>query len=529
MTPSGPTRLGGVRQRSVLAILLLHANRIVSIDRLADELYGESPPVSAVTQVHRQISELRSLLDPDRPAGAAGGLIETRTPGYRIAIGPGALDLATFESRVEAAGSALASGDADTAVRLYREALALWHGEPLADLMFEPFARSVVVRLNELRLAATEKCLEAELALGRGPELVPELERLVAEHPLNERLRGELMVALYRAGRQPDALEEFRAARAALVEAFGLEPTPALRELEARVLAQDPSLDAPSTLPTVPPREERRTVLLVARGDAALGRLGEVGRCLAGLGRHELLLTQAVESEASLAGAVAGTRALRDALARGGVSARAAAFVSGALGVDAGRLALAHDADVMVVDAVGEIAPDGLASEDMAILLERSPCDVALLAGAAQLTFADGIAVMFAGGDHDWAAAELGAWLAAGADAPLRLIGVRGREGADASRLLASASIVIQQVVGIDVEPVLADAGPDGLVEAAREAGVTVVGLSSRWRREGLGASRRALLQAGSPTLVVHRGARPGGLAPREQLTRFTWTIAAGG
>ena len=136
---------------------------------------------------------------------------------------------------------------------------------------------------------------------------------------------------------------------------------------------------------------------------------------------------------------------------------------------------------------------------------------------------------LFAGGEHDWAAAELGAWLAAGASARLQLVGVRGRDGSDASRLLASASIAIQQVVGVDVEPVLADAGPDGLVAAAGSAGVVVVGLSPRWRREGLGESRRALLAAASPTILVHRGARPGGLAPREQLTRFTWTIAAGG
>ena len=193
------------------------------------------------------------------------------------------------------------------------------------------------------------------------------------------------------------------------------------------------------------------------------------------------------------------------------------------------RLALTHDADLMVVDGREEIASDGSVSEGLALLLERSPCDVALLAGSPPLPFADGVAVLFAGGDHDWAAAELGAWLAAGASAPLRLIGVRGRDGGDASRLLASASIAIQQVVGVDVEPVLADAGAEGLIAAAGSAGVTVVGLSPRWRREGLGPSRHALLAAGSPALVVHRGARPGGLAPREQLTRFTWTIAGAG
>ena len=513
----------------MLAILLLDANRIVSIDRLADELYGEAPPVSAVTQMHRQISELRALLEPDRPPGAPGAVIETRPPGYRILVSSGGLDLEFFERRAEAAGSALAAGDAEQGVRLYREALAVWRGEPLADLVFEPFARPVVERLNDLRLSVTEQCLEAELELGRGAELVPELEQLVSEHPLNERVRGQLMIALYRAGRQPEALEQFRAGRAGLVEAFGLEPTPALKELEARILRQDPALDGPSRPRLAPAPQDSRTVLLAARDGAELDGLVTIGRCLAGLGRHELLLTRAVEDEASLADAVTATRARRDELATGRVTARAAAFVSRAFGPDMARLALTHDADLMVVEPREEFGPDGSISEDLALLLERSPCDVALLAGSAPPAFDGGIAVLFAGGEHDWAAAELGAWLAAGASVRLQLIGVRGPDGGDASRLLASASIAIQQVVGIDVEPVLADAGPDGLVAAAGSAGVAVVGLSSRWRREGLGESRRTLLASNAATLVVHRGTRPGGLAPREQLTRFTWTIASGG
>jgi hypothetical protein len=270
-------------------------------------------------------------------------------------------------------------------------------------------------------------------------------------------------------------------------------------------------------------------VLLAARGDAELDGLVAVGRCLAALDRHELLVTEAVEGEGSLTEAVAATRSRRDTLTTVGVTARAAAFVSRAFGPDVARLALTHDADLIVADCREEVAPGGAISERLALLLERSPCDVALLAGSAPLPFAKGIAVLFAGGDHDWAAAELGAWLAAGAAAPLQLIGVRGRGGVDASRLLATASIAIQQVVGIDVEPVLADPGPEGLVAAASAAGVTVVGLSPRWRREGLGESRATLLATGIPTLVAHRGARPGGLAPRDQLTRFTWTLAGNG
>ena len=169
----------------------------------------------------------------------------------------------------------------------------------------------------------------------------------------------------------------------------------------------------------------------------------------------------------------------------------------------------------------------------IALLLERSPCDVALLTGSAPPAFEDGVSVLFGGGDHDWAAAELGAWLAAGAGVPLRLVGARGtgRDGAgDASRLLASASIAIQRLVGVEVEPVLADPGPErrgGGRGLGR--GRSCVGLSPRWRREGLGATRRALVATGTPTLIVHRGARPGGLAPRDRLTRFTWSIAGAG
>jgi DNA-binding SARP family transcriptional activator len=515
----------------VLAILLLDANRVVSIDRLADDLYGEAPPVSAVTQVHRQISELRALLEPDRSSGADPSVIETRPPGYRILVAPDSLDLQLFERRAEAAGSALAAGDPQAAARLFREALGMWRGAPLADLAFEPFARPVVERLSELRLAVVERCLGAELELGHGAELVAELEQLVLEHPLNERLRGQLMVALYRAGRQAEALEAFRVGRTALVDAFGLEPTPALKELESRVLLQDPALDGPRGHERAPARQDLRTVLLSARDGAGLDRLVAVGRGLAGLGRHELLVLQIVEDEGLLAGAVAATRARRDRLASGGVTSRAAAFVSRSSGADLARLALTHEADVLLIDAPEAIDSGGTLSDDLTLLLERSPCDVALLAGSTTIRFERGVAVLFGGSDHDWAAAELGAWLAAGAGAPMRLIGVRGQreDGGDASRLLASASIAIQQLVGIDVEPALADPGPTGLVAAARASGISVVGLSPRWRREGLGPSRRALLAAVSPALVVHRGARPGGLAPREGLTRFTWTIAPDG
>ena len=463
-SPEGPIRLGGPRQRSVLAILLLDPNRIVSIDRLAEELYGGAPPVSAVTQVHRQISELRMLLEPERSAGSAGSVVETRPPGYRVRVAPDALDLLLVERLADDAGSALASGDAEAAVPLYRQALAQWRGAPLADLAFEPFARPVIERLSELRLTIVERCLGAELELGRGAELVAELEQLVLDNPLNERLRAQLMIALYRAGRQADALERFRTGRAALVEAFGLEPTPALKELERRVLLQDPTLDAPGRRPCAGPagrRPDRAPRGVGRRGAGPSGRRREPprrarppraardpGRAARGAARRAPSRPRAPGS---------------DDLGREGVTCRAAAFVSRSPGVDTARLALTHEADTTVVDAPRDLARDGVVPDAIALMLERSPCDVALLTGSAPPTFEGGVSVLFGGGDHDWAAAELGAWLAAGAGVPLRLVGAggRGAGAGDASRLLASASIAIQRLVGVEVEPVLADPGPE--------------------------------------------------------------------
>ena len=184
----GPIRLGGPRQRATLAILLLNANRVLSIERLADDLYAGRPPVTAVTQVARQVSELRKALGPE-------ARIETRPPGYVIRLAPEQLDLRRFERGGEEASRALERGDAEVAFERQREALALWRGDPLADLADEAFARVAIERLEEIRLAALEQRIEAELVLGRHRELVAELEELAAEHPLRELLRSQLMLA----------------------------------------------------------------------------------------------------------------------------------------------------------------------------------------------------------------------------------------------------------------------------------------------------------------------------------------------
>src|SRR5215208_2829874 len=240
-----PIALGGQKRRALLAVLLLEPNQVVSRDRLIDALWGEEPPDTARNTVQVYVSQLRKLL-PD-------GTLETAPPGYRLAVDPDSIDVFEFV-RLSAEGRGrLAAGDPAPASETLTSALELWRGAPLADLAWEPFAQTEVVRLEELRVSALEDRIDADLALGRHGPLVAELERLVAEHPLRERFRAQLMLALYRSGRQADALAVYQRARNTFVDELGIEPSEALRKLERAVLAQDPSLDvakAPRRIPT---------------------------------------------------------------------------------------------------------------------------------------------------------------------------------------------------------------------------------------------------------------------------------------
>ncbi len=228
--------LGGPKQRAVLAILLLDANRPVSRDRLIDRLWGESPPPSAAHTLDDYVSRLRRTL--------GAGRIERGPAGYLIRVEPDELDLERFEALLEQGRSAAAAGDVAQASAVLGQALDLWRGRALADLENEPFAASESERLEERRLLAVEGRVDADLALGRGGELVGELERLVAEHPFRERPVGQLMLSLYRAGRQADALAAYQAFRLRFAEELGLEPSSALRALERRMLEHDPALGA---------------------------------------------------------------------------------------------------------------------------------------------------------------------------------------------------------------------------------------------------------------------------------------------
>jgi YVTN family beta-propeller protein len=260
-----PLSLGEGRQRSVLTLLLLHRNEAVSSDRLIDALWGDRPPATAAKVLQNHIAQLRRALD-DRESRR----LVTRGRGYLLEVADGEVDLDRFERLVDEGGGALASDRPADAARLLREALALWRGPPLADVAYEAFAQPEVARLEERRAAALEQRIDADLALGRHADLVAELEGLAAEHPLRERLRAQLMVALYRSGRQADALEAFGDARRALLDELGVEPGPALRELQEAILRQAPELaPAPHAWPR-PTALARRRVALLAAGGALL-------------------------------------------------------------------------------------------------------------------------------------------------------------------------------------------------------------------------------------------------------------------
>jgi DNA-binding SARP family transcriptional activator/streptogramin lyase len=249
--------LGAGRQRAVLAVLLLHANEVVSTDRLIDILWGAHPPETAAKVLQNQVSQLR------RAIGA--GVIATRAPGYVLTIEPGQVDSHRFEQAVEGALRAPAMEGSE----LLRQALALWRGPAFADFAFEEFAQAEIARLEELRLVALEERIEADATLGRHAELVSELEALVARHPLRERLRAQQMLALYRCGRQAEALDAYRGAREALLGGLGLEPGERLQQLQRAILSHDPALEPPARVPRpAPPLERilRRPLRLILLG-----------------------------------------------------------------------------------------------------------------------------------------------------------------------------------------------------------------------------------------------------------------------
>jgi DNA-binding SARP family transcriptional activator len=261
--------LGGARQRAVLALLLLHGNETLTRDVIVDELWGEDAPPTAAKVLQNCVSALRKELPAET--------IRTVSGAYGLTLERDELDRDRFEHRLAEGRAALETGDPAEASDRFRRALALWRGAPLSDLSYEAFAQDEIKRLEELHVAALEDRIEADLALGRHDELAPELEALVTKHPLRERLRGQLMLALYRAGRQAEALEAYRAARRTLLAELGIEPGRALRELEHAILAQAAAIDVTPPQPQLVQRPGR------AAASPLEGRADELGLLEAGL------------------------------------------------------------------------------------------------------------------------------------------------------------------------------------------------------------------------------------------------------
>jgi hypothetical protein len=458
----------------------------------------------------------------------------SRAGGYAVVLRPGELDADQFELLALEGRRLLDQGDHESASARLAEALALWRGPALVDFAYESFAQGEIRRLEELRLVVLEDRFEAELAAGRHARLIGELEALVDRDPLRERFRAQLMLALYRSGRQADALQAYRSGRRALVDELGLEPGAGLQSLERAILAHDPSLDLVASDATAAPQSERtgggRQVVLVVPHDLSrTGDLLAVAWPLARRPGRELVLAALVETSAELEAAVRLLDERRAELVEGDVAVRSAAFTSADRVEDILRLAAQERAALVVLDAPAALLERGEFDEPLRGILTRAQSAVSILVGGGLVLSSERpVTVPFGGGEHEWAALETGAWIASAWGAGLSLVGTaaddeRGRR--DASRLLATASLIAQRAAGVTATPRLALRGAALMAEAAAGSGLVVVGVSERWEEEGLGAARLALTRLGeTPVLVVRRGLLAGELSGVAEVSRYTWS-----
>lgn len=480
-----PLELPAGMPRALLARLLLDANRVVSVEAIVDALWGQGPPRSAHKLVQVYISQLRKSLGRES--------IETRSPGYRLPATIEQHDLARFEKLTEQARS---EPDAALRAALLEQALSLWRGPALAEFR-APFAAAAARRLAELRLAALEDRIDADLELGRHDRLIADLDALASEEPLRERPRRQLMIALYRSGRHAEALARYREGRRLMVEELGIEPSPALQELERAILRRDPALDR------MTPAVERGAI--ICTHESLLSLLGP----LCGGQERELVLVEIAAGVEELESRVGWLDQIRAEASDSAIRIRTAAFTSANPADDLARLAAEQEADLLVV------------ADPLAVPVEAL-CDVAL-APRTDLTFAaaDPVLVPFGGRPDEWAALELGAWIARAHKLPLRLLGAESRdEQRDASRLLASASLALQRFAATSAEPLIVQPGPEGVLEA--RGSIIVASLPA----QELDATRHTLIErAAVPLLLVRSGLRPSGLAPDRTLTQFSWSL----
>ena len=472
------------KPRSVLARLLLDANRPLPAETIIDGIWGESPPVSARKVLQVYVSQLRKALGPDR--------IETHAAGYLLRVHSSELDLARFEQLAESAQDMQDPGRRAT---LLTKALSLWRGVPLAEFTQEPFAAAVARRLSDLRVHVLEQRIDADLELGRHERVVPELEALVAEEPLREQPRRQLMLALYRSGRQAEALSCYREGRRRIVDALGIEPSRELQELERGILQRDPALDAvarrlaPSRGPVVSTTIAPLDLLLPLCADG-----------------RELVLLEIVAEASELPGRSEVLEGVRKRSTE--IQIRTAAFTSRSPAEDVNRVTTEQQAELLMV-------------HEAALIPAAPQCDVALLAADRPFSGGAPVVVPFGGSRDEWAALELGAWLARAHDLPLTLMGVEAtNERRDASRMLASASLALQRFTQTAAEPVIVPPGPRAILE--QQSSVIVASLPPG----ELDQTRRSLVEnACVPVLLVRPGLRPSGVAPDHTLTRFSWSL----
>ena len=486
----GPVTLPPGKPTTLLARLWIDANRVVPVDELFDALWRETPPASAPKLLQGYVLQLRKALGKDA--------VETRPPGYRLRLPPRGSDAAAFEALLVAADEAT---DPASRAKVLERALALWRGPALLEFRNEPFARAAVRRLDELRVAAVEQRIDAELELGRHERAVPELEKLVAEEPLRERPRRQLMLALYRSGRQAEALACYREGRRVLVEELGVEPSRALRELERAILRADPALDDAR-------RGERPRGCVVCVG----GAVAPLAVPLAADGR-ELIVVEVAADPSRLRDVGERLELLRRRLP---VDARTAAFTSAAVAEDVARLATDQDAAVIFTPP--------LEREELTALARAAPCDVAVVPRPdLELRTKGPVVVPFGGSREEWPAVELGAWFARALSLPLRLLGSEAAdERRDASRMLAAASLTLQRFAALAPEVAVVPPGAEAILAAA--ASLVVASLPEH----EVGATRTELAKRTSvPLLLVRGGTRPSGIAPARTLTRYTWSRVA--
>ncbi len=470
------------KPRALLARLALEPGRVVAVAALVEALWDE-PPASAPKLVQVYVSQLRKAL--------GGEAIETARPGYRLRATREQVDLGRFEDRVE---HAHAERDARRRVDLLAAALALWRGSPLAEFREEPFAVAAARRLADLCLAALEERIEAQLELGEHARVVAELESLVAAEPLRERPLRQLMLALYRCGRQAEALARYRAGRRKLIDELGIEPGPALQQLERTILQHGEELER---------------------------SMGAVHGCVLCLGTAllELVAPLRADDRELVVVEIAEPNALggrAGALAAAGTTfgARTAAFTSSTPGVDVARLAAEQGAEVLIV-------AQSLPRAELEALVAEVSCTLVLAGNARAFSSAGSVLVPFAGDADEWPALEFGASLARAHGVALRLLGAEASAGRrDASKLLANASLALQRFTGAAAEPVLVPRGAEGILG---EAGSVIV---TSLPGVELDPTRRTLAeQATVPVLFVRGGFRPGSLAAERTLTRFGWTL----